>query len=372
MASRELTGCVVREPFDVVVVGGGPAGSAAAITAAGAGLSVAVLESAPAGPERPGETLHPGVQVVLRELGVAGAVDASGWLRHSGRWVEWGGPLRFDAFGGDAAGPWYGYQAPRRELDDLLLARAAGVGATVLRGCRAVRPSVTGGRVDGVLTGWGRLAAGHVVDASGRRHWSSRRLGFPVHRVSRRLIASWGQLTGRWPDRDDAPLLQADATGWTWAARVGGGTYAWVGVDATGPARLRGVPAHPDGVAVTGGPSRTDVTWRCAAIPAAPGLLLAGDAAGVLDPASGSGVLRALVTGTVAARAVVDVRAGRVPESHVVAAYRRWWADWFRADVAGLDELYRVFPGWSEGGRRPALAGLSPRRAGAPTGARPA
>jgi hypothetical protein len=122
-----------------------------------------VPESPPTAPERPRETLHRGVQVVLRELGVAGAVNASGWLRHSGRWVEWGGPLRFDAFGGDAAG--------------------------------------------------------HVVDASGRRHWSARRLGFPVHRVSRRLIASWGQLTGRWPDRDDAPLLQPDATGWTEGGR---------------------------------------------------------------------------------------------------------------------------------------------------------
>ncbi|MET0764040.1 MAG: tryptophan 7-halogenase [Blastococcus sp.] len=371
MASRELTAPGGREPFDVVVVGGGPAGSAAAITAAAAGLTVAMLDSAEPGSARPGETLHPGVEVVLRELGVGAAVDGSGWLRHSGHWVEWDGPPRFEAFGADVSGPWFGYQAPRRELDDLLLARAAEAGATVVRGCRAVEPSLTDGRVDGVLTDSGRIAAGHVIDASGRRHWSARRLGFPVHRVSRPLIASWGHLTGRWPERDDAPLLRADPTGWTWTARVGAGTYAWVGMDVTGSARLRDAPAHPAGLTVTGGPSGADVTWRRAAIPAAPGLLVAGDAAGVLDPASGSGVLRALVTGSVAARAVVDVRAGRLAEPHVVAAYRRWLAAWFRADVARLDELYRVFPDWTGRDEGPVLADVSRYTADAGAGARP-
>jgi hypothetical protein len=78
----------------------------------------------------------------------------------------------------------------------------------------------------------------------------------------------------------------------------------------------------------------------------------------VLDPASGSGVLRALVTGTVAARAVADVRLGLLPEEHVIAAYRRWLSAWFRADVARLDELYRVFPGWpSTPAAAPVLAG---------------
>lgn len=356
--------------FDVVVVGGGPAGAAAAITAATAGLSVAVLEGAPADRARPGETLHPGAEVVLRELGLAGAVAARGWLRHAGHWVEWGGPRRFDAFGSDAAGPWRGYQAPRPELDALFLARAAEAGATVLRGWRAVRPTVTAGRVDGVLTGAGRLAAGHVVDASGRRHWSARRLGLPVHRVSRPLVASWGHLTGRWAERDDAPLLSADRTGWTWTARVGPDTYAWVGVAVTGADRLRAAPLRPEGVAAAGDPAGVDVTWRCVALSAAPGLLLAGDAAAVLDPASGSGILRALVTGTVAARAAVDLRAGRVPETQVVSAYRRWVVDWFRADVTRLDRLYRVFPGWTGVGLRPAA--LTPRRAGAPAGGRPA
>lgn len=345
MARDELTGAG-RETWDLVVVGGGPAGAAAAITGAAAGLSVVLLEARGSPGPRPGETLHPGVEVVLRELGAADDAAVGSWVRHAGHWVQWGGPPRFEAFGGDAAGPWYGYQAPRDELDALLLDRAAAAGACVRRGCRAVDLTVTRGRVDGVVVEGGWLPTRHVIDASGRRHWASRRLAAPVDRVSLRLIASWGHLHGRWPARDDAPLLRADADGWTWTAQVASGVYAWVGLDVPGAGRLRTPPAHPAGLSVAGGPHGADVTWRRAAAAAAPGLLLTGDAAGVLDPASGSGVLRALVTGTVAARAVADVRLGRLPEEHVITAYRRWHSAWFRADVARLDGLYRVFPGW--------------------------
>ena len=44
----------------------------------------------------------------------------------------------------------------------------------------------------------------------------------------------------------------------------------------------------------------------------------------------------------------------------MISAYRRWLSAWFRADVARLDGLYRVFPGWP-----PTLAG-APVLAGSP------
>jgi flavin-dependent dehydrogenase len=196
--------------------------------------------------------------------------------------------------------------------------------------------------VDGVVTSEGPVAARWVVDASGRRHWSARRLGSPVHRVSARLIASWGHLCAPPAGEDREPLLRADDDGWTWTARVGAGRWAWVRLDATGRGRLRGAP---DGTVSTR-PLGADVTWRRAAVTAAPGLLVAGDAAGVLDPASGSGVLRALVSGAVAAASLVEVAAGRSDEAAVAHGYRRWLAAWFRDDVHRLEELYRRLPCW--------------------------
>lgn len=53
---------------DVAIIGGGPAGCAAAISLALSGLRVALLERTSYGPARVGETLPPAVQPLLREL----------------------------------------------------------------------------------------------------------------------------------------------------------------------------------------------------------------------------------------------------------------------------------------------------------------
>src|SRR5215211_3104392 len=105
---------------DVAIVGGGPAGSASAIWCARQGLRVVLLEREVFPRHRPGETLPPGVEPIFAQLGVAGAR----FTRHLGTWVTWSGPRRFDPFGLDSGGPWYGFQAPREQLDRILLDRS--------------------------------------------------------------------------------------------------------------------------------------------------------------------------------------------------------------------------------------------------------
>ena len=75
-----------RRPVDadVVVVGGGPAGSAAAIACATRGLSVVMCEREPPGRDRPGETLHPGIEPLLQQLGIADRLAYAVSARHPG------------------------------------------------------------------------------------------------------------------------------------------------------------------------------------------------------------------------------------------------------------------------------------------------
>src|ERR1700677_3173603 len=108
---------------DVLILGGGPAGCAAAIQCAQVGLRVVVAEAKAFPRHRPGETLHPGVEPVLRQLGAMEAVEAAGFPRHEGNWVQWGTPPRFEAFGRGDEGPWRGFQAWRATFDALLLER---------------------------------------------------------------------------------------------------------------------------------------------------------------------------------------------------------------------------------------------------------
>ncbi len=125
---------------DVAIAGAGPAGAAAAIACARAGLRVVLLERSALPRERPGETLHPGVEAPLRELGVLERVLDSGFARHPGVWAGWGEAPRFAAYGVDDEGPWHGFQAWRADFDALLVARAIELGAVVHEGCRALAP----------------------------------------------------------------------------------------------------------------------------------------------------------------------------------------------------------------------------------------
>src|SRR5262249_9354627 len=102
---------------EILVLGGGPAGSAAAITAAGLGLPVTLIERAGFPRHAPGESLHPGVGAILRQLGVEQEVLDAGFLRYSGHLVRWDGAERMQPFGADADGPWLGYQAWRPTFD---------------------------------------------------------------------------------------------------------------------------------------------------------------------------------------------------------------------------------------------------------------
>jgi flavin-dependent dehydrogenase len=327
---------------DVVVVGGGPAGSATAIACAERGLRVRLCEREAGAGERPGETLHPGVEPLLAQLGVAGRLADVVGARHPGIWVDWGGRRRFEPFGADADGPWRGFQVSRVAFDALLLARARELGVVIDRPRAVVGVHVEGGRVTGVATRAGSISARMVVDATGRSHWLARTLRIARTPCSPRLVARYGYATGARPALDEAPALVGDGTGWLWAAMVRPGVYQWtrVTVDAPAPPAdwlpevLRGLTSL--------GPSRgADVTWRIAAEVARLGWFMVGEAASVLDPTASHGILKALLSGLAAGHLIAAVLDDRLAEAEADAAYQDWLAGWFATDAARLARFYR-------------------------------
>src|SRR3954468_16153125 len=78
-----LMSCAV----DVAVVGGGPAGAAAAIWAALSGLRVRLLERRAVSRPPPGEALQPGIGPLFRQLGIDRRVEAASTIRHFGQWI---------------------------------------------------------------------------------------------------------------------------------------------------------------------------------------------------------------------------------------------------------------------------------------------
>jgi flavin-dependent dehydrogenase len=330
---------------DVVVVGGGPAGSAAALWCARQDLRVVLVERERFPRHRPGETLPPGVEPLFAQLGVADAIAAAEFTRHLGTWVSWSGPRRFDPFGLDSRGSWRGFQAPREMLDLILLDAVRDLDAVVRQPCRALHPLCDRERVIGVATSDGPLFARWVIDAGGGAHWLARGLDIPLQFASPRLIARYGYVTGDCAERNDAPEIAADEMGWSWSARIAPGLYHWTRLSLAVDDPRRDRP--PEAFAHLTPATRTrgaNVTWRIVSQPAGPGYICVGDAATVLDPASSHGVLKGLMSGMMAAHVIAQVEAGTATNATAIEAYSAWLRDWFRADARALRRMYRELP----------------------------
>ncbi len=322
---------VTQPSTDVLVVGGGPAGAAAAIAAVRGGARVTLLEREARPRDRPGETLHPGIEPMLDHLGAGSALHAATLARHQGHWVRALGRRHFVAFGRDPQGEWRGFQANRRTLDAGLRECAAAAGALLRTGVgvAGVRRD-RDGRVTGVITTAGGVVKARVViDAAGGRHWLSRQLGLGVRQLSPRYVATYGYATGNGSLRGAEICAEAefsaDAEGWTWVAPVGTNRWHWTRLQ-FGPVRMPGgwLPPVLAGLQPAGPSRGADMTWRIARHPVGPGWLLAGDAAAVLDPASSQGVLRALMSGFRAGTAASEACREPSREPQSLAAYRAW------------------------------------------------
>jgi flavin-dependent dehydrogenase len=329
---------------DLLIVGGGPAGAAAAIAARSYALRVVVLERDATARMRPGEAAHPGIEPLLTRLGVMDAVWKAGFLCYEGHWVAWGAePLHFVPFGRDERGAWRGFQLWRPDFDAILLNGASKAGAMIVRPCGELHPIVRGNRVVGVeaeATSW-RCA--FVIDATGRQRWLARALNLQTERHGPPRVAWFGYAEGECPVIDNRnPLIASDASGWTWTARIRSNVYQWIRLPLDGsrpPLDWR--PVEFAGLKPMQLRRGIDVSSTIAIPTAGPGYFLTGDAASIVDPLSSHGILKAVMSGMKAAHHSAAVLRRGVSPLAAVNAYHLWFRTWFQHDQSHLCELYR-------------------------------
>jgi flavin-dependent dehydrogenase len=174
---------------DVLVIGGGPGGSTAAGLLAQRGHRVVLLEKARHPRFHIGESLLPANLPIFERLGVAAQVRGIGMEKWGAEFVSHVDERRQEflfARGWDKSLP-LSYHVRRSEFDEILVRRAAQLGAEVIEGCRvrnveclarSGRGAATSARVhaehdDGRSQSW---TADYVVDASGRDTFLAERL----------------------------------------------------------------------------------------------------------------------------------------------------------------------------------------------------
>jgi len=301
----------------VLVVGAGPAGSIAALVLARAGVRVGVVDrSAFPRDKLCGDTLNPGALSILDRLGIGAAVRQQA-LPIIGMTVT--GP-RHAAVTGSYPEDLNGLAILRRDFDGLLLDAAIAAGAELSCGVRVRAPVTECGRVVGVETDEGPVRARVVIAADGRRSTLAFALGLAAFaRAPRRWafgtyfegvdgLTSRGEMHIRSDGYIGVAPLPGGVTnvcvvrgrGAPWRAR----TPASIVDDAIGAdpdLRERFRRARQVAPLATLGPLAVDA--RAAGCP---GLLLAGDAAGFVDPMTGDGLRFALRGGELAAAAALE------------------------------------------------------------------
>jgi geranylgeranyl reductase family protein len=164
----------VTERCDIAVIGGGPAGAAAAIRAARNGARVIVFEKGAHGRDKVcGDGLTPRAVAALDALAIpldgAHLIDGLRMIAGSRRReLPWSDGGRF---------PDHGAVWPRRRLDAALIDAAAAAGAQVRFGVEAEAVIDDAGRVTGVRSGSAVTAADLVVVAAGAQGAVARQLG---------------------------------------------------------------------------------------------------------------------------------------------------------------------------------------------------
>lgn len=305
------------------------------------GLRAVLVEREPFPRNRPGESLHPGFETVLEQLGILETVLQAGFLRFDGNWVTRAGATTFEPFRAGGRG----LQAPRPEFDALLLERARRAGVEILQPARALVPLVELGRVRGVETSSGRLESAFVIDAAGRSNWLTHHLKLEIQTRSPRWVAHYVYLEGECPVRDDNPGFFIDDEGWTWTVRVRPGLYNWTRLNIYGKALAEDfVPEELRGLRAVTPVQSADVTWRFIPQCAGDGYFLCGDAAAVLDPTSSHGVVKAITSGVLAIDRVTQVlKEGRY-DREAAAEFRQIFSSWFEYDAGRLKRDYaRMF-----------------------------
>ena len=223
------------EPCDVLVIGGGPAGSTIAALLAERGRHVILVEKDRHPRFHIGESLLPCNLPLFARLGIENAVERVGMVK---RGVEFVSPIHQRAVRYEFARAWdkghpYAYQVRRSEFDHILLRNAAAKGAEIVEECRVVDVEFPG--EGGVLVeGRGadgeaqrRWRAAFLVDASGRDTLLAGKLGLKRRDRNHASAAVFGHFSGaeRLPGEADGDIgIFWFAQGWFWFIPLADGT----------------------------------------------------------------------------------------------------------------------------------------------------
>jgi len=328
----------MKNKYDVLVIGGGPAGALAAWTAAEKGLSACIVEKRPAigapvrcaegiGREALLEFIDPDPRWISAEMHGAAIVAPDGFC------------MKLESH---MAGSKVGYVLDRKFFDRELVWKAAEAGADVAVKSRASAPIIRNGVVRGAKIDYcgnvTEVQADIVIAADGVESKFSKWCGIDTT-VPVREIMSSVQYVMTDIDIDEHSTVfylgnEVAPEGYLWIFPKGKRT-ANVGIGISGKKSGKGHRAKdyldrfvqktfPEGKTIEYIPGGVSVC-RPLDCTVADGLMIVGDAARVVDPLTGGGIYNAMFTGRLAAKVAAECIGRADTSKKALMAYDKAW-----------------------------------------------
>jgi len=330
----------MKNKYDVLVIGGGPAGALAAKTAVEKGLSACIVEKRPAigapvrcaegiGQEALHEFIEPDPRWISAEMTGATIVAPDGFV------------MKLES---EFAGGKVGYVLDRKFFDRELVWKAAEAGADVAVKSRAAAPILDNGVVKGAKIDYcGKVSSVHaevVIAADGVESKFSKWCGIDTTVPAREIMSSVQYLMTDIDIDEHSTVFylgnEVAPEGYLWVFPKGKRT-ANVGIGISGKKSGDGHRAkdyldrfvkktYPHGKTIEYIPGGVSVC-RPLECTVGEGLIIAGDAARVVDPLTGGGIYNAMFTGRLAAQVAADcIGKGDVSKKALMKYDKEWRA----------------------------------------------
>jgi flavin-dependent dehydrogenase len=369
----------LNKSTQVLVIGGGPAGSTAATFLAREGFDVTLVERDVFPRYHIGESLLPSCLEILELTGAREKIEAYGFQRKGGGYFAWGkdawvldfAPLRYP----------YSFQVVRSQFDQLLLEHAKSQGVKVFEGTEVRSLSFDGDRprsatwsvaprfIEGVGgSETGEIFFDYLIDASGRAgvmamHYQKDR---HYHNAFQN-VAMWGYWTGagRMSFAPEGAIANgAVPEGWLWGIPLHDGTMS-VGLvlhkttfkekrqqfDSLEQIYLNAIDSCPliadlvkPGKLVTNMRTEQDYSYIAGSL-TGPGYFLIGDAACFIDPLLSTGVHLATHSAMLCAASVASILRGDVTEQQAMAFFEQSYRQTYLRLMVIVSGMYQQYDG---------------------------
>lgn len=313
---------MVKFNFDVIILGAGPAGLAAAASLQVLGLSTVIIDYAKAENRSEGwiESIHPGVVKQLEYLNIAKGIEMS----FRGTYCCISDGIKTKSLNPYSDEIWYGHHICKTSFNLLLRNNVRETGV-LIKECHIIPViDLTKTNTVNVSVSGEEYNSRFLIDATGRKRFGSIDFGRSFSKLAPDCLVLSGiqdKTNKQFGKRETAYFIPLKNK-WFWLGLLDDGRQCWTAVFKKRDWKSSRSEELP--VDLQTASRWANIAWEFGTQSDLSGLLSCGESAALLDPASGKGIFHAVESGVMVSKAINEIIKYPSYEKEVKSVFENW------------------------------------------------